>query len=145
LLKQRAELRESPLRTVSTFEMGIIDLVDQAFKFQLPQIVRNMGFTSTNAQLLTAPPYLLGAINAVFVSWLADRFTLRSPFILGPQMLVVVAYAVLFVKAANIADNIPVCYAMVSLACMGIYPIIPGKFFMLPSFNPRPGFWRRHG
>lgn len=99
-----------------------------AFKFTMPQIIRNMGFTSTNAQLLTAPPYMLGAFNAVFVSALADRFTIRSPFILGPQTLVIVAYSVLFVKAANIADNIPLCYAMVSIACMGIYPIIPGKF-----------------
>jgi MFS family permease len=91
----------------------------------MPQIIRNMGFTSTNAQLLTAPPYLLGAINAVLVSAFADRFSLRSPFILGPQSLVIVAYSVLFVKAADIADNIPLCYAMVTIACMGIYPIIP--------------------
>lgn len=97
-----------------------------AFKFTMPQIIRNMGFTSTNAQLLTAPPYLLGAITAVVVSALGDRFSMRSPFILGPQSLVIVAYSVLFVKAANIADNIPVCYAMVTIACMGIYPIIPG-------------------
>ena len=96
-----------------------------AFKFTMPQIVRNMGFTSTKAQLLTAPPYLLGAINAVLVSALADRFTMRSPFILGPQVLVIVAYSVLFVYAADISNNIPTCYAMVTLACMGIYPIIP--------------------
>lgn len=98
-----------------------------ALKFTMPQIIRNMGFTSTNAQLLTAPPYLLGAFNAVLVSALGDRFSLRSPFILGPQSFVIIAYSVLFVKAANIEDNVPLCYVMVTIACMGIYPIIPGR------------------
>lgn len=97
-----------------------------ALKFTMPQIIRNMGFTSTNAQLLTAPPYFLGACNAILVSLLADKFTRRMPFIVSPQSLLIIAYSVLFVKAADIADNVPLCYVMVAVACMGVYPIIPG-------------------
>lgn len=96
-------------------------------KFTMPQIIRNMGFTSTNAQLLTAPPYILGALSAIGVSALSDRAKRRAPYILGPQVLLIVAYSVLCAKAPEIANNVATCYTMVIFACVGIYPIIPGK------------------
>jgi len=92
----------------------------------MPQIIRNMGFTSTRAQLLTAPPYTCGAIAAVVSAYFADRLTWRMPFIVGSQSLLVIAYAILFVKAENISDNVPLCYFCVFLACIGVYPILPG-------------------
>lgn len=96
-------------------------------KFTMPSIIRNMGFESTTAQLLTAPPYTLGAISAVLSALMADRLAWRMPFIVGFQVLVVTAFAVLFCFAAEIAHNIPLCYVMVCLACIGLYPIIPGS------------------
>lgn len=96
-----------------------------ALKFTMPQIIRNMGFTSTNAQLLTAPPYFMGAFSAIAFAFGSDRLAWRMPFVLGPQSLVIIAYSVLFVYAAQIADNVPLCYVMVVIACMGVYPIIP--------------------
>jgi MFS family permease len=95
-------------------------------KFTMPQIIKNMGFTSSNAQLLTAPPYALGAISALCSSLLADRFLWRMPFIVVAQSLLVIAYSVLFTKSEHIKDNIALCYFAVSLACIGIYPILPG-------------------
>ncbi|CAI6091672.1 unnamed protein product [Clonostachys chloroleuca] len=44
-------------------------------KYTMPQIVRNMGFESTTAQLLTIPPCCVGAVSAFFLSWFADRFS----------------------------------------------------------------------
>jgi hypothetical protein len=85
-----------------------------------------MGHTSTNAQLLSAPQYVCGAISALVISLLADRFTWRMPSIVGPQALLIIAYAILFVKAGTIKDNVALCYFAVHLACMGIYPIGPG-------------------
>jgi len=95
-------------------------------KFTMPQIIRNMGYTSTRAQLLTAPPYTCGAIAAVLSAYFADRVTWRMPFIVASQSILVVAYSVLFVFAPNIANNVPLCYTMVFFACIGVYPILPG-------------------
>jgi predicted MFS family arabinose efflux permease len=95
-------------------------------KFTLPQIIKNMGFTSTTAQLLTAPPYFLGALSAIFSSYIADKFLWRMPVIVSAQSLLVVGFSILFVKAADIKNNIPLCYFSVFLATSGIYPIIPG-------------------
>ena len=50
-----------------------------------------MGYTSTRAQLLTAPPYTCGAIAAVLSAYFADRVTWRMPFIVASQSILVVA------------------------------------------------------
>jgi MFS family permease len=106
-----------------------------------------MGYTSTRAQLLTAPPYTCGAIAAVLSAYFADRVTWRMPFIVASQSILVVAYSVLFVFAPRIASNVPLCYTMVFLACIGVYPILPGcngnlgglpgSFIFLSSESPR--------
>ncbi|OAA77210.1 Major facilitator superfamily domain, general substrate transporter [Akanthomyces lecanii RCEF 1005] len=95
-------------------------------KFTMPQIIKNMGYSSSNAQLLTIPPYVAGAISAYLSALSADRFTWRMPFIVAPQLLVVVSFIILFIKSANISENIGVCYFAIVLACIGFYPINPG-------------------
>lgn len=75
---------------------------------------------------MTAPPYACGAISALVSSLLADRFTWRMPFITSAQALLLIAYAILFAKAEAIKENVALCYFAVHLACIGIYPILPG-------------------
>ncbi|KAJ0286121.1 hypothetical protein CBS470a_005995 [Colletotrichum nupharicola] len=95
-------------------------------KFTMPQIIKNMGYTSSNAQLLTIPPYIVGAISAYVSSSLSDRFKWRMPFIVFAQVLVLISFAILFSKAENIQENIPACYFAIFLASIGFYPINPG-------------------
>ncbi|KAF4464749.1 transporter [Fusarium albosuccineum] len=96
-----------------------------ALKVTMPQIMRNVGFKSQTAQLLTAPPYICGAITAIVVALYADRSTRRMLFIVASQSLLIIAYAVLFVTPDQIASKVAVCYLCVLFACIGIYPIIP--------------------
>ncbi|KAK4089284.1 hypothetical protein Purlil1_6273 [Purpureocillium lilacinum] len=97
-----------------------------ALKFTMPQIIQNMGFTSSNAQLLTIPPYTVGAISGLVASLFADRLKWRMPFLVGAQVTLIVAYAILVAKAEHIKGNVPLCYFAVHLACAGLYPIPPG-------------------
>lgn len=48
------------------------------------------------------------------------------PFLVGAQLVLVVAYAILVAKAEDIKHNIALCYFSVHLACAGLYPIPPG-------------------
>lgn len=48
------------------------------------------------------------------------------PFLVGAQVTLVIAFIILFIKAANLKDNIPLCFFAVHLACAGLYPIPPG-------------------
>lgn len=109
-----------------------------ALKFTMPEIITSMGFTSANAQLLTIPPYAVGAFSAYGFSVFADRYTWRMPFILVPQLSIIVAFAILFSKAAEIEENIGLCYFGVCLACFGMYPILPGVNTWNVSNNPDP-------
>ncbi|KAI0191642.1 major facilitator superfamily transporter [Astrocystis sublimbata] len=97
-----------------------------ALKFTLPAIITSMGFKSSTAQLLTIPPYAAGAISAYAVAVCADKFRWRMPFIAGPQTAVIVGFVILFVKAADIKNNVALCYFAVVLVCAGLYPIFPG-------------------
>ncbi|KAL3441528.1 major facilitator superfamily domain-containing protein [Aspergillus insuetus] len=99
---------------------------NNALKFTMPRIIRNMGYTSSDAQLLTIGPYCAGAVSAYLSAIFADRFTWRMPFIVAPQLLVVCAYGILFDLAGEIKENIPACFFAVVLACIGLYPINPG-------------------
>lgn len=99
---------------------------NNALKFTMPRIIQNMGYTSSMAQLLTIGPYCAGALSALVSAMFADRFTWRMPFIVGPQLLVIAAYGILFALADDIKNNIPACFAGVVLACLDLYPINPG-------------------
>lgn len=47
-------------------------------KFNLPTLTKSMGFTSTNAQLLSVPPYILAGITCVLIPHLSDRYGTRA-------------------------------------------------------------------
>lgn len=92
----------------------------------MPQIIKNMGYTSATAQLMTMPPYIVGALSSLTTGFFADKLTWRCPFICGGLTIVVVAYAILYTKSVDISNNIAVCYFALCLACAGLYPITPG-------------------
>ncbi|BCS22289.1 uncharacterized protein APUU_30514S [Aspergillus puulaauensis] len=97
-----------------------------AFKFTMPQIINQLGFSTAESQLLTIPPYVCGGISAWVTGRFSDRFSWRMPFIVGPLSVLVVAMAVLFKYSENVKDNVPAMYIGVVLAQIGIYPLLPG-------------------
>ncbi|KIY01137.1 uncharacterized protein Z520_02689 [Fonsecaea multimorphosa CBS 102226] len=96
-----------------------------SLKFTMPQIIKNMGFSSTHAQLLTVPPYVVGAISSYSLSLVADKIKWRLPFIVGCLTVIVIANAILFAKAPDVGHNVAVMYFAVILACAGQYPMNP--------------------
>ncbi|KAF4214222.1 hypothetical protein CNMCM8980_006907 [Aspergillus fumigatiaffinis] len=94
-------------------------------KFTLPTITKAMGFTNTNAQLMTVPPYVAGALSAIFFSILSDRFYWRMPFVAIPLTLVTIAYSIIISFHGQLKENIGPAFFAVILTCMGIYPIHP--------------------
>jgi MFS family permease len=95
-----------------------------AFKFTMPQIIKQLGFTPSTAQLLTIPPYFCGGVAAWVTGRLADRFEWRFPFIAGPLVLLTVALAVLFSLATRVKENVGALYFLFILARIGTYPLL---------------------
>lgn len=94
-------------------------------KFTMPSITKSMGFTSSQAQLLTIPPYVAGAISAVCLSKLSDKYQWRYPFIMGPMTCVLLGFCILLPLAKSISTQIAACYIGVMLICIGQYPTNP--------------------
>lgn len=111
--------------TVSTREPSLRASLSEPCP-QLPTIIKQMGYTSAKAQLMTIPVYCFGAISAFGTAWFSDRYKRRMPFIVGAQLTVVLAYAILFPLAPNISNRIAPCYVALCIACLGFYPINPG-------------------
>ncbi|KAI2469011.1 MFS general substrate transporter [Annulohypoxylon bovei var. microspora] len=91
-----------------------------SFSLFLPTIVANMGYSANNAQLMSAPPYVLACLFTVGGSQLADRSRQRGVFLLGFQLVAILGLAML---AASADPTIQ--YTGTVFAAIGIYPQIP--------------------
>ncbi|KAI8623425.1 MFS transporter [Xylariaceae sp. FL1651] len=66
-------------RMMAHYFAYIANVITQgSFTFFAPTIVTGLGFTSIEAQLLTVPPWVVGFIVAIVLSYSADRFDARG-------------------------------------------------------------------
>ncbi|KAI0964732.1 major facilitator superfamily domain-containing protein [Xylaria arbuscula] len=112
---------------IMAFNFWSNNIPTYGLKFSLPQILTNMGNENEEAQLLTIPPYIAGAISAYCFGRLSDKFKRRSLFLIIPQTLLIITYAVLTPLSPHVKNNVGACYFAIVLACIGLYPINPGS------------------
>ncbi|KAI0974250.1 major facilitator superfamily domain-containing protein [Xylaria arbuscula] len=94
----------------------------------LPTIIKNLGYVSSTAQLLTVPIYVVAAILAVVVAYFSDRVGKRSPFIITCLCVIIVGYILC------ISTSTPgVVYAGVFIIAAGIYPGFAGNITWLSN------------
>lgn len=91
----------------------------------MPSITKSMGYTSSQAQLLTIPPYVAGALSAYGFAKLSDRFMWRAPFVVVPMLIIVLGFSMILPLAPTISSHIAPCYVGVVLICVGQYPTNP--------------------
>ena len=99
----------------------------------MPTITKSMGFKNSSAQLLTTPPYVLGAISSIAFAKVSDRFYWRAPFIIVPFLLIVTGLGIIFPLAPQIKSHIGATYVGVCIVCLGLYPINPAGSAWLSS------------
>ena len=93
----------------------------------MPAIMTAMGYKKEAAQLMTIPPYTIGAVAACFAALYSDKMKRRWPFIAAAQTIVCIAFAILLPLGHNMKSksNQAGSYFAICLACLG-YPISPG-------------------
>ncbi|TPX16214.1 uncharacterized protein E0L32_004209 [Thyridium curvatum] len=94
----------------------------------LPTIIKNLGYTSSKAQLMTVPIYITAAILAVIVAYFSDRVGKRSPFIVPFLFMMLVG----FIMCIS-STNPHVVYGGVFIAACAIYPAFPGLIAWLSN------------
>jgi cyanate permease len=80
----------------------------------LPTIIKNMGYTSNTAQLMSVPPYCFACIFTIAASWYADRVRQRGIFLLGFQLVGILGFGLLVGTSKSSAQ-----YAGTILAAIG--------------------------
>ena len=83
----------------------------------LPTIIKELGYTAAQAQLLTVPPYACATCLTITVAVLSERYRLRAPFIMASACLAIVGYIILLSAPSPGAS-----YFGTILAASGIYP-----------------------
>lgn len=85
----------------------------------LPSIIRDLGYSSAQAQLLTVPPYAIAFITTMSMAVLSERYKRRAPFIIGSSSFAIIGYILL------LADSRPgPSYTGTIFAAAGIYPSV---------------------
>ncbi|SMR61887.1 unnamed protein product [Zymoseptoria tritici ST99CH_1E4] len=83
----------------------------------LPTIIKQLGYKTTTAQLMTIPVYATAAFLVICVSFTADRIHMRSPFMFAAYFLMLLGFA-LCISSGPPART----YAGVFLVLCGAYP-----------------------
>ncbi|KEF57246.1 uncharacterized protein A1O9_05163 [Exophiala aquamarina CBS 119918] len=91
----------------------------------LPTIIRDLGYRSTTAQLMTVPVYGLSTVLSLGAAWIVDRKEQRSPFLIGLILCTMAGYVITIAGAAKGIAG--VTYAGVFVVVSGIYTAFPGN------------------
>lgn len=69
------------------FNLMASTLPGYAYSYFKTVILMGMGFSSTQSQLLSAPPYILAAASTYLGGWFTDKYQIRGPVIAAYQIL----------------------------------------------------------
>lgn len=94
----------------------------------LPTIIKELGFKTTTAQLLTVPIYVTASIITIAVAFIADRKRIRSPFIVAGLIFQLVGF-IMCISTGNAG----VTYAGIFIAACAIYPCQPSNVTWLSN------------
>lgn len=109
--------------TNATAPPQIADVVAQAsFTFYSPQIVKGLGYTSIQAQLMTVPPWCVGFVVAITLSYSADHFNARGWHISLASTVGAVGWLTAGVLPATAYTS---RYGCLCLAACGAFPVAP--------------------
>ena len=86
----------------------------------LPTILADMGYSSINAQGLSAPPYFAAFLLALLTTWLADKTQQRGLVLMATSALGGAGYVVLAT-----VETVGVRYFATFLAAAGVFATIP--------------------
>lgn len=86
----------------------------------LPTIIKSLGYTSAQAQLMTIPPYAVATVLTVIISVVSYKTQRKAPFIVCTSTLAILGYIILL--STPIPHKPGVAYFGTIVAAAGIYP-----------------------
>jgi ACS family tartrate transporter-like MFS transporter len=93
----------------------------------MPQIIKQVGFTTMQTGLIMVIPYLIGCAGMLGVGWLSDRYKERKWHFIGALLIVIIGFV-----AAGALGKTVAALALLCLANFGIQGS-KGPFWPLPA------------
>ncbi|OIW31500.1 MFS general substrate transporter [Coniochaeta ligniaria NRRL 30616] len=87
----------------------------------IPTILKEFGWTSTRAQLMSVPPYLVACILTIALGYASDRTNRRGVFMLGALLFSMTGFAIL-----RFSDDIHAKYGAIYLNAIGVFAASSG-------------------
>ena len=85
----------------------------------LPTIIKDLGYTAAQAQLMSVPPYAVATALTITLAVFSERTGRRAPFILFATSIAIIGYIILLTAPAG---KPAVSYVGTIFAAAGIYP-----------------------
>ena len=85
----------------------------------LPSIIRDLGYTAAQAQLLTVPPYAFAFMTTITIAVLSERTHRRAPYIIGSSAFAIIGDIILLTSPKPGPS-----YTGTFFAAGGIYPAV---------------------
>ncbi|KFY04914.1 hypothetical protein O988_00414 [Pseudogymnoascus sp. VKM F-3808] len=109
------------------------------FIYTLPSVIKELGYSAANAQLLTIPVYVFALGVTITAAFLSDRYESRSNFIIYPCIVAAIGYIGLLSLPH---PGLPgATYGMLFVVAGGLYPLICGVISW--NANNLAGSWKR--
>jgi MFS family permease len=86
-----------------------------------PTIIKDLGYTAANAQLLTIPPYAFAFFTTIAVAILSERYRQRAIPLIGSSVFAIIGYIILLANGDG-SVRPGVSYLGTIFAAGGIYP-----------------------
>ncbi|CEI62484.1 unnamed protein product [Fusarium venenatum] len=91
-----------------------------AYSLFLPTIIRDLGYSSTTAQLMSTPPYLVACVVCVAAGWWADKVQQRGIF-----MITFISMSAIGLILLMAVEHAGVRYFGCFLLASGAFPCVP--------------------
>ncbi|KAI5199937.1 MFS general substrate transporter [Aureobasidium subglaciale] len=101
--------------------MGIVNTGYSA-SFFVPTIIREMGYTSSSAQVRSIPIFVVAAITSIAAAWLTDRLRHRFAFCIFGLVVASIGYSVLLAQEG----------LSVGVKYFALFLVVPGGYITQP-------------
>jgi sugar phosphate permease len=98
-----------------------INVTVQGIAVFLPTVLRDLGWTSTRAQLFSVPPYVGACLVAIGVAFVSDKTKMRGIYLAGFTFLGITGFALM-----RWNQDVWTRYAAIYLLVIGAFPGGPG-------------------
>ncbi|KAJ6099074.1 hypothetical protein N7467_000609 [Penicillium canescens] len=92
----------------------------------LPTIIKDMGYSSLQAQALSAPPYLVAFVVVLLTAYASDHSRSRSPYLIAHALISSIAYLAIALTGHFHSHLPPALHTLIRYIC--VYPATAGFF-----------------